>query len=155
MTWSISINPVSRLVASCLLVGALAGCAQPTAVVDYSPPPATTPDRTIVTRVNFDFDSHTIRPESYGDLDLLAGALVSQRLAGYHFDVDGHTDIVGRLGYNVTLSNLRAAAVVDYLTARNVPRDSMYAQGFGNLRLLDPTNPAGATNRRVEITSIQ
>ena len=105
--------------------------------------------------VNFDFGSHVLRPESYATLDTLAAAMVSQQLAGYHFDIDGHTDIVGRFAYNVALSILRARTVLDYLAARGVPRDSMRAQGFGYLRLFDPANPTSSANRRVEVTSIR
>lgn len=156
MRWPTSIYGLPVATIPLLMAAALAACApQPVQVVETPPPPAMTPDRTTVIAVNFDFDSHRIRPDSYMVLDALASALVNQRLAGYHFEVDGHTDIVGRLGYNIALSNLRAEAVAGYLAARGVPRDSMYVQGFGPLHLYDPSNPAGAVNRRVEITSIR
>ena len=82
-------------------------------------------------------------------------AMNDRRLAGYHFDINGHTDITGRLAYNIALSILRAEAVVDYLASRGVPRDVMRAQGFGPLQLLDPANPRSGVNRRVEIVSIR
>lgn len=137
-------------------IGGLAGCAQPAPPPAPEPAPApVTPDRILELSVYFDFDSHEIRTESFPLLDNLARALVDRRLAGYHFDVNGHTDITGRLGYNIALSVLRAQAVVDYLAARGVPREIMHPQGFGPLQLLNPANPAGPENRRVEIVSIR
>ena len=105
--------------------------------------------------VYFDFDSHTIKPESYRDLDAVARAFADQRLSGLRYDINGHTDIVGRLAYNVALSQLRAQAVIDYLAARGVPRDEMRAQGFGPLELINRANPASPENRRVEIVSVR
>ncbi len=116
---------------------------------------ATSADRTAVIAVNFDLDSHRIRPEYYPALDSVAAAMLSQQLAGYTFDVDGHTDLSGRLAYNIALSVLRAQAVVDYLASRGVPRQILRPQGFGPLTLLNPANPFGPENRRVEVTSIR
>ncbi|MGI4802825.1 MAG: hypothetical protein ACRYG8_54100, partial [Janthinobacterium lividum] len=50
---------------------------------------------------------------------------------GLRFDINGHTDVVGRLGYHVVLSMLLAQAVVDYQASRGVPRFRMQPQGFG------------------------
>jgi outer membrane protein OmpA-like peptidoglycan-associated protein len=144
------------LVASLALVGLVSACVPPPApVADLPPPPPVTPDRTVVIAVNFAFDSHRISPEYYATLDALAGAMTNQLLSGYHFDIDGHTDLSGRLGYNIALSQLRALAVANYLAARGVPRESMHVQGFGPLHLLDPVNPFSPANRRVEVTSIR
>ena len=142
------------------LAAALAGAAALSACAPPNPYAATTdaaatPDRTIIVAVNFDLNSHRIRPEYYALLDSIAAAMLSQQLAGDHFDVDGHTDLSGRLAYNIALSNLRAQAVVDYLVARGVSPYLLRAQGFGPLNLLNPGNPFGAENRRVEVTSIR
>jgi outer membrane protein OmpA-like peptidoglycan-associated protein len=67
--------------------------------------------------------------------------------------VQGHTDVTGRLGLNMSLSKLRAAAVVDYLVSRGVDRSVLQSEGFGPLRLADPQNPKSPSNRRVEIVA--
>jgi outer membrane protein OmpA-like peptidoglycan-associated protein len=142
-------------VASLFFAG-LAACATPPAPEPYAEAPVpTTPDRIVMLTVNFNFDSYAIRSESYALLDNVAMALNDRRLAGYHFDINGHTDIIGRLAYNIALSQLRAGAVASYLAARGVPRETMHVQGFGPLNLLDPGNPAGPANRRVEIVSVR
>ena len=110
-------------------------------------------DRRIISAVTFDFDSYRIRPEAFPALDNTATALNDPALAGLLFEINGHTDVVGRFGYNVALSSLRAGAVVQYLAARGVPQERMRAQGFGPLQLLDPYNPRDPGNRRVEIVA--
>ena len=141
-----------------LLTLEMAACAPtppPPMAADPGPVAATTPDRTMIISVNFDFDSHRIRPEYFHDLDAVADGMASPQLGGYSFDVSGHTDRAGRFAYNVALSLLRARAVVNYLALRGVARERMRAQGFGYLAPLDPSNPYGAVNRRVEVTSIR
>jgi len=131
-----------------LAVG-LAGCA-PTQVYDTTTMGA---ERRIISSVAFEFDSYRIRPDSYAALDNTAVALNDPQLAGLLFEINGHTDVIGRFGYNVALSSLRAGAVLQYLAARGVPPDRMRAQGFGPLQLLDPYNPRDPFNRRVEIVA--
>ncbi len=156
---------MSRLLLRGVAVAALAflaACTQPEMTADttgYSTVPAApvaaAPERVVMLTINFDFDSHRIRPEAYQLLDNLAVAMHDPSLVGYRFDINGHTDIVGRLGYNIALSTLRAQAVVNYLVARGVPRESLHVQGFGPLQLLDPAHPASGVNRRVEVVSIR
>ena len=140
----------------------LGGLALLSACVPPPPPPdpvavvaAPAFERAVELSINFDFDSYQIRPGDYGALDATAAALLDPRLAGYHFEINGHTDIIGRLGYNLVLSRLRAQAVASYLASRGVPPGLMRVQGFGPLQLLDPGNPASGVNRRVEIVALR
>ena len=138
------------------VLGLVSACAPVTVPVtgayDQAPPSF---ERRIVSAVNFDFASYRIRPDSYVLLDNAAIALNDPQLSGLRFEINGHTDVVGRLGYNVSLSMLRAGAVVEYLVARGVPRERMRAQGFGPLQLFDSFNPRSPSNRRVEIVALQ
>lgn len=147
-------DPVLRAaVTSLSLLGAVSACAPvPPAPVLYAAPVF---ERRIIGAVNFDFDSYRIRPESYGLLDNAAVALNDPQLGGLRFEINGHTDVTGRLGYNIGLSMLRATAVVDYLVARGVPRERMRPQGFGPLQPFDPYNLRSPVNRRVEIVALR
>lgn len=149
---------MSAWVAPALLLGLTAllpvACAPGPAPVVYAPAPVVA-ERAVVLSVNFDFDSYRLRPESRAVLDNTAQALLDPRFAYSRFEVNGHTDITGRFGYNVALSRLRADAVVEYLAARGVPRDKMRAQGFGPLQLFDASNPRSGVNRRVEVVALQ
>jgi outer membrane protein OmpA-like peptidoglycan-associated protein len=133
------------------LLISLAACQTPPAPAPVATQPS---ERTVMLTINFNFDSHTIQPASYPLLNNLAIALTDERLRGSHFEINGHTDITGRLGYNIGLSFMRAGAVMDYLAAHGVPPQLMQPQGFGPLQLLDPTNPRSGVNRRVEIVAI-
>jgi outer membrane protein OmpA-like peptidoglycan-associated protein len=60
--------------------------------------------------------------------------LNNQTLVGYRFRIEGHTDTdtVGSREYNNALSDLRAAAVVDYLANNfRVDRNRVEAIGMG------------------------
>jgi len=134
------------------LLAALAGCATPQPAAPPGAPVVYGPR--IVLTIEFNFDSARIRPEYYATLDSLVAGLSDPSLAGARLDINGHTDVTGRFGYNVALSMRRAEAVVNYLAARGVPRESMYPQGFGPLQLIDPENPRSPANRRVEVVAV-
>ena len=126
-----------------------------------TPAPATPADqiagmtaRGIVLAVNFDLDRYAIRDDARPVLTELAAALMDPRLQSFTFDINGHTDVTGTLGHNVALSELRAAAVVDFLAGQSVPRTALKPQGFGPLQLLLPADPRSPANRRVEVFAI-
>lgn len=128
---------------------ALAACGNNAAT---EPPPATgaaTYGPRLWLTIEFAFDSARIRPDYYPTLDNLAVNLTNY--PGAQIYVNGHTDLSGRFGYNIALSNRRAQAVVDYLAARGIPRAYLHPQGFGPLQLADPAHPFSPVNRRVEI----
>ena len=50
--------------------------------------------------IQFEFDSAKLLPESRPLLDNLAKAINSDKLRGFTFVVEGHTDIVGSAEYN-------------------------------------------------------
>ena len=150
------LHPVSRLLPIAALFGGLQACAPAPAPVTYdSSAAAPAFERRIIGAVNFDFDSYRIRPDSYVLLDNIAVALNDPALTGLRFEVNGHTDVVGRLGYNISLSGLRANSAVEYLASRGVPRERMRAQGFGPLQPFDSYNLRSPANRRVEVVALR
>ncbi len=66
--------------------------------------------------------------------------------------VEGHTDTTGEEQANKLLSDLRAAAVVDYLVEHGVPVSRLEAKGYGFSRPIasNDTEAGRAKNRRVE-----
>ena len=153
MRWHPAKPLLPVLALSGVLLGALAACAPVQQPYPYGTGPAL--DRRVIVAVNFDFNSYRIRPDSFAALDNAALALNDPRLYGLTFEVNGHTDLSGRLGYNISLSMLRATAVADYLAARGVPRERMRPQGFGPLQLYDASDPRSPANRRVEIVAVR
>jgi outer membrane protein OmpA-like peptidoglycan-associated protein len=136
----------------------LAGC-QPVPVGDTYPQApeesvyAEAKESAIIATVLFDFDSYKIKSQNYSTLNNMATAMLSPELAGQRFIIQGHTDAVGKLGYNLALSYLRAIAVGDYLISRGVDASYLTYEGFSYLRLKDPANPSSGVNRRVEIVT--
>lgn len=106
-------------------------------------------------RINFDFNSARIRPESRAVLDRVAAVMAGPEAATTRFRIVGHTDAVGSDRANLTLSQRRAGAVVDYLVERHgIHRDRLESGGMGFREPLIPTNPKAAENRRVEIVNL-
>lgn len=104
-------------------------------------------------KVEFAFDSAAIAPTWQPLLDRLANALQAQDIQAVRFRVDGHTDARGSDAYNRSLSERRAAAVVDYLSRRGVAAHRLDAKGFGESRLIPGLPGDDSRQRRVEITA--
>jgi len=68
-------------------------------------------------------------------------------------EVWGHTDAKGTEIYNLRLSQKRAAAVVEYLTAKGIAAARLKSAGFGETRPLadNETEEGRERNRRVEL----
>jgi len=103
--------------------------------------------------VNFEFDSDKLTAAAQANLDQFADALkdprVKENLKGEKFAIDGFTDATGAEYYNQTLSQRRAAAVVNYLQQHGVERNALVAKGFGPTKPRAP-DPFDPINRRVE-----
>ena len=106
-------------------------------------------------RINFDFNSARIRPESRATLDRVGAVMKTPETGSTRFRIVGHTDAVGGDAVNLALSRRRAMAVVDYLvTHHRIPRDRLDAQGMGAREPVLPDDPKAAENRRVEIVNL-
>lgn len=104
--------------------------------------------------IQFDFDSAKVRPVSQQALANLSQALQSADLAASKFAVEGHTDAKGNAVYNQKLSEARALAVRDFLTAQGVAADRLVAAGKGSSEPANSASPLAAENRRVRIVNL-
>ena len=96
-------------------------------------------------------DSAVILPESASLMSEIADALIrNPRIK--RIEIQGHTDNSGTPDHNKILSEQRANAVRDWLTAHGVPGDRLVARGFGQEKPLVPNVTTGnrARNRRVQ-----
>jgi outer membrane protein OmpA-like peptidoglycan-associated protein len=92
----------------------------------------------------FDFDSATLKPGGYTEIDR-----VSKVLSDYPqtmVEIQGHTDSSGPEAYNQALSERRANAVRNALSQRGIADDRMSAIGFGESQ---PVSSSASANRRV------
>ncbi len=104
--------------------------------------------------IQFDFASAKVRPVSQQALANLSQALQSADLARSKFAVEGHTDAKGPADYNRKLSEARAQAVVQFLTAQGVSVDRLIAAGKGASDLANSALPLAPENRRVRIVNL-
>ncbi|MFC1673665.1 OmpA family protein [Pseudomonadota bacterium] len=106
-------------------------------------------------KVYFEFDSAILKPEARTVLDNLGRALTYGELNTYRFEIAGHTDAVGSDRYNQVLSERRAETVLSYLVENfGIDPQRIDAVGYGESRLLNPDDPEGDTNRRVQVTRL-
>lgn len=101
--------------------------------------------------VHFDTDKATLRPDATPVLEQVLAML--QHDATSQFEIGGHTDDVGSNAHNLTLSDARAKAVVDWLVAHGIAAARLTSHGYGETRPLVPndSDQHRAKNRRVEM----
>ena len=104
--------------------------------------------------VTFDFGKSALKPQFYGALNEVAATLKEYNQT--MIEVTGHTDSIGSDAVNQKLSEQRASAVAQYLTAQGVQPARMETLGVGkSYPIADNSTEAGrAKNRRVEIRLI-
>ena len=117
-------------------------------------PAAPVPRPSLSLLIQFDFNSARVRPESQQALANLSQALQSVDLIASKFAVEGHTDAKGTADYNLRLSEMRAAAVRDFLKSKGVADDRLVASGKGASELANSSEPFAAENRRVRIVNL-
>jgi OOP family OmpA-OmpF porin len=109
----------------------------------------------VIRNLRFAFDSSTIEPQYYDELNEVAARL-KQVGPDVPIRIDGHTDSVGSDAYNQALSERRARAVHDFLVKAGVPDAQIETRGFGESQPAysnaDAEGRAG--NRRTELSRL-
>lgn len=111
-----------------------------------------TAKRVVVYGIYFDFASATLKPESTPVLVEIADALKAN--PSWNLTIEGHTDNVGGVGYNLDLSKRRATSVKNALVTRyhiSAQRLSTIGYGFSRPKASNDTAQGRALNRRVEL----
>lgn len=105
----------------------------------------------ILKGVNFEFGSNRLTETAKQILNQVAETL--NAYPDINVDVEGHTDYIGSDSYNMSLSERRADAVKDYLTASGVKAKRMTPIGYGKTRPIasNETEAGREQNRRVEL----
>lgn len=129
-----------------------------------APPPAgmqqsqrPMPGPSVNLTVTFGTGSAELTPQAVRTLDELGRALASSDLAGFRFRVEGHTDTVGSAFANQSLSERRAAAVVQFLIGKyGIPADRLEAVGMGEAAPMVSTGDEvpEPRNRRVQVINL-
>ncbi len=134
----------------------------PPAAVPPPPPPCHAPagfkvdadchiieQSVIVRAVDFEFNLSQLTDPAKQTLDEVAGALAAQ--PELQVEIQGHTDSIGSVAYNLNLSQRRADAVKAYLVGKGVSASSLTAKGYGKAKPIAGNDSAEgrAENRRV------
>jgi len=100
--------------------------------------------------IRYSTNSADIDANSKLVLDVFAEHLKKQK--GISIAIHGHTDNVGNVGDNLTLSTERAFEVMNYLQYKGVPAGSITFKGFGSSKPIadNGTKEGRAINRRTE-----
>lgn len=101
--------------------------------------------------IEFESGKATLKSSSNAMLDEVVSIL--KEYTDYNLQINGHTDNVGGVDMNMTLSQQRIDAVKAYLFAKGVPSARLEAKGYGETNpVASNDNEAGrAKNRRVEL----
>ncbi len=115
----------------------------------------TTNGKFIARGIKFDYNKATLKPESMGEINRITALMKNH--PDLKFEIGGHTDSDGDDAYNLTLSQQRADAVKQQLSAQGIDAARLTTKGFGETKpITDNTSPEGkANNRRVEFTIIK
>jgi len=106
--------------------------------------------KVVLNSVDFEFNSDKLTAPAQQTLDQVAAALAAQ--PELNVQIEGHTDGIGSVAYNMKLSQRRADAVKAYLVGKSVDGGHLVAQGYGKSHPIasNDTDEGRAQNRRVE-----
>ena len=98
----------------------------------------------------FETNKDTLTKQSLISLDEVYLILI--QYPNIKVEIEGHTDGIGELDYNQTLSEKRAAAVLRYLTEKGIPVSRLKNASYGETRPIrsNQTSEGRRYNRRVQ-----
>ena len=117
-------------------------------------PVSVAPPNYAFNNIQFEYDSHVLKTESYAILDQISREMRKDNDAT--FIIDGHASIEGTPEYNMELSIDRANAVKLYLVNSGISGNNLTVKGYGATRpsASNDTEAGRALNRRVEIKHV-
>ncbi len=109
----------------------------------------------VIKGVAFDYKKWNIKEEFDSNLNNVVDVL--QKNPDLHIRIEGHTDNIGSMKYNIDLSQKRAQAVKNYLVEKGIDASRITTEGFGFQRPIasNDTEKGRALNRRAEIVPVK
>ncbi len=105
--------------------------------------------------VSFGFNKYNLKTSTYGILEEDSDLLKED--SSLSISIEGHTDIVGTVTYNKSLSLKRAQSVYNYFLKQGIKASRMRVIGHGSDKPIVPndTEANRAKNRRVDVKIIR
>jgi outer membrane protein OmpA-like peptidoglycan-associated protein len=109
----------------------------------------------VLNNVFFETNKWDLKPESLVELNRLVDLLSAN--PDKKIEIGGHTDNVGSDDANLTLSQNRSKAVVDYLVKKGIDASRLTSKGYGETTPIanNDTDEGRSKNRRTEFKIIQ
>jgi outer membrane protein OmpA-like peptidoglycan-associated protein len=116
-----------------------------------------TPTEIVLQPIYFEFDKSNITQQGAFELDKLVQVMKNNdKLVIF---AKSHTDSRGSDSYNLSLSDRRAQATVQYVISKGIPAERISGKGFGESEPVVPCNPCTeeeyAKNRRSEFLIVK
>jgi outer membrane protein OmpA-like peptidoglycan-associated protein len=107
-------------------------------------------------RIQFELNSHVIKPESYSLMDEIT-QVIKDHPELKKVAIEGHASSDGDDNANLALSDRRAKSVMDYIVKKGVTQDRLQAKGFGEQKPIadNGTEEGRVKNRRVEFNILE
>lgn len=108
----------------------------------------------IINNIFFDVNEADLHTASFPELDRILNQLESNKIE--KIEISGHTDSSGDDNYNLSLSQRRANAVLNYFISNGISRSRVIAKGYGETSPIAPNDNESnrSKNRRVEFKLI-
>ena len=105
----------------------------------------------VLKNIFFDVNKFDLKPESQAELDEVVKLLNENPTI--KIEISGHTDDVGKPSDNLTLSDYRSMAVVNYLISKGIAAQRLTYKGYGETQPIsnNKTEEGRAMNRRTEM----
>lgn len=109
----------------------------------------------VLKNIFFEYNKTALLPTSYAELDKVVAFMKESGVQ--LIEIGGHTDSDGSDKYNLTLSQGRAKAVVDYLVSKGIEPQRLRAVGYGKTKPIETNQSADGkgVNRRVEFMLVK
>jgi len=120
------------------------------AAPSYTAPSRATEGARADLMIGFELNSARLTGDGLAKARIFARALKMPELRGKRFLIEGHTDSLGGVPFNMDLSQRRADAVAAYLASQGVERSRVDVRGFGPSIPLPGRRSDDPRNRRVE-----
>ncbi|MES2397469.1 MAG: OmpA family protein [Bacteroidota bacterium] len=108
-------------------------------------------NRITLKNVFYDYGTSTLKPESISELNQLVKLMNSN--SDIKIEIASYTDSEGTEKYNLTLSQARSQAVLDFLFSAGISKEQVVAKGYGEANPIasNDTEEGRKLNRRTEI----